>query len=105
MAGGGRQAAGGVGTPGRIPRSSPGARVGMRGVLGVAAGAEADIRGRARPGAFKRFPRTRRGRPADGADRRTGCALRRQKETAFATPLPVPLRTRGLRRANAAEEI
>lgn len=73
MAGGGRRAAGGVGTPGRIPRSSPGAWVGMRGVLGVAAG--------------------------------VGCTLRRQKETAFATPLPVPLGTRGLRRANAAEEI
>ena len=49
MAGGGRQAAGGVGTPGRIPRSSPGAWVGMRDLLGVAAKAEPDIRGRTRP--------------------------------------------------------
>lgn len=56
MAGGGRQAAGGVGTPGRIPRSSPGAWVGMRGVPGVAAGAEADIRGRARPEGSETVP-------------------------------------------------
>lgn len=45
------------------------------------------------------------GVPRTGPIRGAGCALRRQKETAFATPLPVPLGTRGLRRANAAEEI
>lgn len=105
MAGGGRQAAGGVGTPG-------GSRVRPRG-RGWGCGAFWALpRGRkpiyeaghARK-APKRSPRTRSGRPADGADAGAGCTLRRQKETAFATPLPVPLGTRGLRRANAAEEI
>lgn len=56
MAGGGRQAAGGVGTPGRIPRSSPGAWVGMRDLLGVAAKAEPDIRGRTRPEGSETVP-------------------------------------------------